>query len=315
MQKLPIHSIKQAISSKACYSLRTRGYAVIDNVFGEEWCEGFKSEIKHLHENNLMFSNATHLRLTKENRTVFVDKRNIFEMELIPDIYEIVPDYLQCLDQSTAIIEALNENMSDVNIVKQAIKMQYNAGSGACFPIHADSDPFVDPRIISSILYLNPTWKSGDGGELKLYPFPYEPVLIEPKMDRFVLFSSSKMLHRVMPSNSTERYCMTLWYSQPNFSPPAPLQRQPENQSEEAIMNFLLQPRIRSTIAKLVYADEWRDSIIDSHEDSSERQILLDTHQRDVEKIRSMFKDYLQFIQEKFPVPAGTSANNLINWL
>jgi hypothetical protein len=37
---------------------------------------------------------------------------------------------------------------------------------------------------------------AGDGGELRLYPFPEAPVDVEPRNDRLVLFSSPRMLHR-----------------------------------------------------------------------------------------------------------------------
>jgi hypothetical protein len=41
------------------------------------------------------------------------------------------------------------------------------------------------------LLYLNPDWKAGDGGELVLCPFMDTPVVIEPLMDRVVIFRVS----------------------------------------------------------------------------------------------------------------------------
>jgi Rps23 Pro-64 3,4-dihydroxylase Tpa1-like proline 4-hydroxylase len=46
------------------------------------------------------------------------------------------------------------------------------AGQGGCFPIHTDTDAAVDSRRVTAIWYLNPGWRQGDGGELRLYPFP-----------------------------------------------------------------------------------------------------------------------------------------------
>ena len=69
-------------------------------------------------------------------------------------------------------------------------------GDGSCFPLHYDSDESVDSRRITAILYLNPDWQSGDGGELKLYPWPHEPVTVEPLNNRLLLFSTCRMLHR-----------------------------------------------------------------------------------------------------------------------
>lgn len=41
----------------------------------------------------------------------------------------------------------------------QAIKLQYNAGQGGCFPIHFDTDAALDGRRVTSIFYLNPSCK------------------------------------------------------------------------------------------------------------------------------------------------------------
>ena len=76
----------------------------------------------------------------------------------------------------------------------------WSAGDGSCFPLHYDSDETVDNRRITAILYLNPDWQQGDGGELKLYPWPHEPVTVEPLHNRLLLFSTCRMLHRSTPS-------------------------------------------------------------------------------------------------------------------
>jgi Rps23 Pro-64 3,4-dihydroxylase Tpa1-like proline 4-hydroxylase len=63
--------------------------------------------------------------------------------------------------------------------------------------MHFDSDEELDGRRITAIFYLNPGWQQGQGGELRLYPFPDAgPVDIAPVADRLVLFSSTRMLHR-----------------------------------------------------------------------------------------------------------------------
>jgi len=72
----------------------------------------------------------------------------------------------------------------------------WSAGDESCFPLHYDSDETVDNRRITAILYLNSDWEQGDGGELKLYPWPHEPVTVEPLHNRLLLFSTCRMLHR-----------------------------------------------------------------------------------------------------------------------
>lgn len=88
----------------------------------------------------------------------------------------------------------LNLFLPGIRLDSQAIKAQHNRGG--CFPIHTDSDVGVDGRKITVIAYLNPDWRMGDGGELRLYPWPNSPVDIQPIDDRLVLFTSKTMLHR-----------------------------------------------------------------------------------------------------------------------
>lgn len=95
----------------------------------------------------------------------------------------------------------------------QATKLQHNAGGGGCFPMHFDSDETLDGRRVTAIFYLNDRWAPGDGGELKLYPLPHAPVTLPPLADRMVLFSSTRMLHRVLPS-AKARHCFTVWLAQ-----------------------------------------------------------------------------------------------------
>ena len=62
--------------------------------------------------------------------------------------------------------------------------------------MHYDSDEQVDGRRVTAIFYLNSDWRPSHGGQLQLFPFPDDPVAIEPIADRLVLFSSCRMLHR-----------------------------------------------------------------------------------------------------------------------
>jgi hypothetical protein len=151
---------------------------------------------------------------------------------------------------------------------------------------------------------MNDQWRPGiSGGEIVLNPFPYPEVTIAPSFDRLVLFSSSEMLHRVLPSHEP-RYCLTFWMygherdndelfmknlstaSSPTstsvikkFSTTNLAQQQEEEESaqldelkkssllEEAhAMNLMLSGSSnRKYFNRLAYASEWRQSIIESH--------------------------------------------------
>eukprot|EP01052_Picozoa_sp_SAG31_P041422 SAG31_NODE_6275_length_2093_cov_1.289368_2_plen_284_part_00 len=109
------------------------------------------------------------------------------------------------------------------------LKLQHNRGGGGCFPWHYDNPGPPNNRKITCLVYLNPDWRPGHGGELQLLPFLSEAgattletnctnansgsdgaVTIPPLMDRAVLFLSDRMLHRVLPAVA-ERFCFTIW--------------------------------------------------------------------------------------------------------
>lgn len=75
-------------------------------------------------------------------------------------------------------------------------------GNGGCFPLHYDSDEQVDGRRVTAIFYLNTEWQPSHGGQLQLFPFPDSPVEIAPIADRLVLFSSCRMLHRYLRTDT-----------------------------------------------------------------------------------------------------------------
>ena len=85
-----------------------------------------------------------------------------------------------------------------------AIKLQYNKGSGGCFPYHYDNPGPPSRRQLTCIVYLNPEWKDGDGGELRLLPFLSPSDKIKPLMDRLSCFGDM-LLHRAClpPKNGT----------------------------------------------------------------------------------------------------------------
>jgi len=92
----------------------------------------------------------------------------------------------------------------------QTLKLQRNGGRGGCFPLHYDNPGAPNKRMLTCLLYLNPEWKEGDGGEVRLWPFLRRPRDVAPLLDRLLLFRSDRVLHRVLPARA-ERYCLTIW--------------------------------------------------------------------------------------------------------
>ena len=88
---------------------------------------------------------------------------------------------------------------------------------GAFYQAHLDRHAGTHDRIVTIILYLNPDWQPGDGGELKLWTTPEgkagDFILIEPRMGTLVCFMAGDFWHEVVPAMKT-RMSITGWFRQ-----------------------------------------------------------------------------------------------------
>ena len=68
-------------------------------------------------------------------------------------------------------------------------------------------------RVLSTVLYLNPEWQVGDGGELRLYDEDDALVLetIAPEYGKLVIFLSEKFPHEVLVAQR-ERHSIAGWF-------------------------------------------------------------------------------------------------------
>ncbi|TNE80454.1 MAG: 2OG-Fe(II) oxygenase [Bacteroidetes bacterium] len=81
---------------------------------------------------------------------------------------------------------------------------------GSFYKRHLDQFKERNNRIITFILYLNPNWKAGDGGELRIYKGE-EHLDIEPIYGRIVVFKSAALEHEVLPTQ-VKRRSLTGWF-------------------------------------------------------------------------------------------------------
>ena len=84
---------------------------------------------------------------------------------------------------------------------------------GGFYKRHVDAFKGSSNRRLSSVLYLNPHWQTGDGGELLMYrdeeTEPFE--IIQPLFGRMVIFLSEVFPHEVAPTVK-QRFSLTGWY-------------------------------------------------------------------------------------------------------
>jgi SM-20-related protein len=81
---------------------------------------------------------------------------------------------------------------------------------GAFYRRHRDRFLMADERVISCILYLNPTWSEDDGGALRIYDPDGTTHDILPRAGTFVLLRSDTVEHEVQPTRR-ERFSVTGW--------------------------------------------------------------------------------------------------------
>jgi SM-20-related protein len=81
--------------------------------------------------------------------------------------------------------------------------------SGTFYKKHVDQFKERNNRMISFVVYLNPNWKEGDGGELIIHKED-QIIPIAPIKSRLILFKSADVLHEVALTNES-RLSITGW--------------------------------------------------------------------------------------------------------
>ena len=81
---------------------------------------------------------------------------------------------------------------------------------GAFYSKHFDQFQTTSNRIFSIVLYLNPEWKQGDGGELRVYHSDQHSEDFEPINGRLIVFRSDAVEHEVLMANAP-RVSLTGW--------------------------------------------------------------------------------------------------------
>eukprot|EP00899_Mesostigma_viride_P010657 jgi/Mesvir1/19593/Mv26413-RA.1 len=297
--------LQEAVNPGNLRALASRGWAVVDGVFDRPSIEILRQEIIDLKSRDLLHKNQTHF--VALGVTERVDKERIWEAELTFDetVQERCPVFASLArDFSLAtLINVFLPGFQQRKLDSQALKLQYNEGRGGCFPIHPDTHVTLDERKVTAIFYLNDNWKQGDGGELRLYPFPGGPIVdIPPLGGRLVLFSSHAIPHRTLPSHAP-RYCFTSWLSCKRRPWEAPSARVPSPPllpapgdpplAEEVALRYLMSAAAHMHVCKLVYVDEWAASLEQSHPACESRDRILERHWSEVAAIKRALAPYL----------------------
>lgn len=295
--------------------LLKHGYAVIDNALENHTriTQCLRAEIDYLASlpgslatNETIFLQPA-ARNSKKSSVLRLRKSNVREIELHTaddDLRAKLPA-LVGLEQDRGLAAMLSVYIPQLTLTKQALKAQHIVGKGACYPIHVDSDPTVDERIVTAILYLNKDWDlNRDGGALRVYPIrnfreKSKCLDIEPVDGRIVLLSTTEMHHRVLKTLSP-RYAVTLWLFG-RFR-----NRKPDSEEIGTDSNdlgaILVSRRYRKHVVRLSLAEEWEQSLLECHA-THDAILAVETHREEITRTRqAIAKDislrYVSFSQD-----------------
>jgi hypothetical protein len=147
----------------------------------------------------------------------------------------------------------------------KTIKLQVNRGGA--FPLHYDNPGRPNRRRWTCLVYLNPDWRPGDGGEVVLVPFggAAAGVSVAPLFNRLLVFRSDLVLHRVLTTVRI-RYCFTVWIDAHqddiNTDDDVLLRQKHLRLPLPEQLALLRTSPLQRVISRAVYADAYRDSLL-----------------------------------------------------
>ena len=141
---------------------------------------------------------------------------------------DIRGDHVMWLQTDAASVEQI-VYLAKLELLRLALNQRFFLGlfeyeghfaiypEGAFYKAHLDRHVGTSDRIVTTILYLNPDWQPGDGGELKLWTTAGDKVgafiLIEPRLGTLVCFMAGDFWHEVLPAKKP-RMSITGWFRQ-----------------------------------------------------------------------------------------------------
>ena len=288
--------------AQAAPSFAEDGCAVLDDVLDETDVLRIRDQVRELFRTTSAATpNSTFVVDVAKQQTKLFPKANIKEYDFV-SAGKTGLDALDSLHYDGAfsyIVDAILKPAGPdlgMSLVGQNLKVQMNSGHGGCFPIHYDTDGAYDTRKLTCILYLN----TAEGGELVLYPFGKPRMVVQPRLNRLAIFRSDSVAHRVLPCFS-ERYCLTIWCS---GRPPDTTIDEFEKEKLHVLVKALTaasgdvekqtireaiseHSMVRKLLTKYALEDEWRQSLLESHAPSPERDALVQSFDHEMQSIRS----------------------------
>ncbi|KAJ2965132.1 hypothetical protein NQZ79_g40 [Umbelopsis isabellina] len=205
------------LSPQSVRDLYEIGSVVLDNVVDKSVIRAAHDEASVM-QNNGEFQPAQEYRQegddqyrdnkARDDKTVWLDPADESKETSRPNIYQLLKMLQHKLLEDLSEIIHLNGNVEYQLAYYHPQKARYERHRDA-FPTSERED--TTQRRVTAIIYLNPDWVSGDGGELRLFGKNSAPDQdVEPIASRMVVFLSGVVDHAVI-SASKPRYALTAW--------------------------------------------------------------------------------------------------------
>ncbi|KAH8549948.1 hypothetical protein BGW37DRAFT_499520 [Umbelopsis sp. PMI_123] len=207
----------QVLSPNDVDTLYNVGAVVVDNVIDPAVIRGANQEAVIMKDNG-EFQPAQKYRkegddlyrdeTARDDQTVWFDPNIDYEQESKQNLNQVLRMLSHGLVQDLTKIIHLNG--------KVEYQLAYYHPQNARYERHRDAFPVSDQddvtqRRVTAIVYLNPDWVQGDGGELRIFGKNGEPDHdIEPIASRMVVFLSGVADHAVIAA-AQDRYALTAW--------------------------------------------------------------------------------------------------------
>lgn len=279
------------------------GFAVIDDVLPVATANALRDELIMLRDADALRPNRVQF-----GATTFT-KPHIFDCDMHDgEIRALVPTFGEIFS-SDALVDGLAAECPELDLQRgtgaKTVKLQYNEGGGGCFPLHFDNPGRPNKRAVTFLLYLNPEWKEGDGGELQLVPFLGTPRTIAPRHNRAVCFRSDRVLHRTLPS-AAPRLCFTVWLDGGSTNSDADLLLSTKHLRVEELDRFR-GSALQRTLARLVYADLFADSLTACMRESEGCSPMLAAHRAHVERLMAnpQLCTFVETLRAQLPPPSA----------
>jgi len=260
--------------------LELRGFRELLGGARAGYCRAVRDEIEELFAGGFLVPSRNKLTAARDEKgritAGFVRRKpGVHELDLVLEGAVVAPQALAICPSIQRFHEELAPKLIDVLhavhpelriTVVDTIKVQLNEGVGGCFPMHYDTSGAHSRRTLTMLLYLNEDWAPGDGGELRLFPFPYQTVDIAPRLGTLAMFCATEMLHRVLPSRA-RRVCLSVWFA----AEPAAAHRSFPNRAPPGLpaesagfLRFLMQRDNRRLLSKVWFREEYATSFVDA---------------------------------------------------